>query len=402
MSIQIPHVLLAHGLTSPRKLYHCTKKSYIPSATIDVFCKTFPDTQKRLGALPFDLIKGISKEQIPLITQRIDEAFQEFSVNVAEIPQGWCGDYTSTEKFTPHIKKLTKQMREILNRDDISIKYASCGRQKHCHRIQVGEYSYALSSFISPKILEEGFDDYYSTSGRGFEAQNVFARYKRGSQGRFARPFMSRISAEADQSGGYILSKFIERTHAPKEKFGLWQELRKFFWDTDIHFGNSINGIVIDIGDSFGNGKYIRIPQLRADWSTFARVMDSFPNTGVNYVEQRDVLDIFTIARNNGVDICEKDFVKSLNDLSKEQVKFAKKIIKRVKTLRRLRTNMEKENRYKPVQKLLKEDFRTIYPPVQYNHFVCSNIDRNTFKEFNLHNFLIKELGIEPVREYPV
>ena len=381
--MRIPLILSYYNLTTPKSLYHKTKHNFITPYAIDEFCKTFPDAQKRLGALPYDWIKGFSKDEIPAVTAKIDEVLQEFSKAVAEIEQGWRGDYCNRSKFDPHIKKLTEQMKEILKRDDISIKYESCGRVKHCHKIQVGEYPYALSSFISPKILDKDFAEYLDNNGRGFEAQNVFTRYKRGSQGRFARPFMSRITAQADNAGGYILSKFIEKSHHSKCELGEWQKLRQFFEDVDTHLKNSINGIVIDIGQSEENAKYISNPQLRADWSTIARVLDSYPNAKISSIEKFEVIKFLTAAREHEIDICEKDFEKSLNIFSDGQIKFAKQVIKRVKTLRRLRKNMEERGDFKYIQKMLQEDFYDL------------NRNEKFPNVFAYREFLFAELGIQ-------
>lgn len=384
--MRIPPILSFYGLTTPKSLFHKTKRNFITAYAIDEFCKTFPDAQRRLGALPFDWIKGFDKKDIPLVTARIDEVFQEFSKGVAEIEQGWCGDYCSISKFDPHIEKLTAQMREILKRDDISIKYASCGRVKHCHKIQVGENSYALSSFISPKILDKDFAEYIDNNGRGFEAQNIFTLFKRGSHGRTARPFMSRISSKTDESGGYILSKFIDKTHGSKIEIGDWQKLRQFFINHDNHFGNSINGIDIEVGYYEMNPKYVFVPQVRADWLNFARVIDSFPqNMKFMKKNQLAVISELSKARSKGVDICDKEFLKPYYWASDEQFRFAKKLVKRVKTLRKLRRRMEDRGDFKYIQKMLQDDFYDLNRQEKFQNI------------FAYREFLLAELGIQKI-----
>lgn len=382
--MRIPLILSYYNLTTPKSLFHRAKHHFITAYAIDEFCKTFPDAQKRLGALPYDWIKGFSKDEIPAVTAKIDEVLQEFSKAVAEIEQGWCGDYCNRSEFNPHIKKLTEQMKEILKRDDISIKYESCGRVKHCHKIQVGEYPYALSSFISPKILDKDFAEYLDNNGRGFEAQNIFTLFKRGSHGRTARPFMSRISAKEDESGGYILSKFIDKTRGSKTEICDWQKLRQFFTNNDNHFNNSINGIDIEVGLFEMNPGYISVPQTRADWLNFARVIDSFPqNIEIYEKDQLAVISELSRARSKGVDICDKGFLKPYYWASDEQFRFAKKLVKRVKTLRRLRKNMEEREDFKYIQKMLQEDFYDL------------NRNEKFPNVFAYREFLFAELGIQ-------
>ena len=405
--MKIHPLLEQYGLVT-KNLYHRAKNRYISAEALDIFCRTFPDADKRLGALPYNWVKDIAKEEIPALTIRCDEAFKNFSSEVAEITEKVTG-YFNYKNFDKSIEKLTNILKTLLKRDDISISYVGHGRIKHCHKIQVGDYSYALSTYMHPDKLELMFANYFNGyHGRGEESQNIFMRYKRGSHGRTARPFMSRVSDKTEKTGGYILSKFIESDHSEKIPLGKWQTRRQFIRDEDAH--NTKNGISIEAGGCKANSCYISNPQLRANWSSFAKILDELSGpVNITRLEQKSVIDLLSKARENNIDILDKEFLASIDFLPENHLKFVKKIIKRVKTLRKLRNRLEKQGKYEPVKELLKKDFEAMYPENFYakkisenEEYILMTHDYNPIHIFNMHNFLISELGIEPVSKYPI
>ena len=405
--MKIHPLLHQYGLTT-KNLYHKAKKRYISAEALDIFCSTFPDASKRLGSLPFDWIKNISKEKIPQLTSKCDEIFKNFSTEIAEITRKNTG-FLNYNIFDEPIAKLTDILKNLLKRDDISISYAGHGRIKHCHKIQIGDYSYALSTYMHPDKLDLMFANYFNGfHGRGEESQNIFMRYKRGSHGRTARPFMSRVCEKTEQTGGYILSKFIENNHPEKISIGKWQTRRQFIKDVDTH--NVKNGISIEAGGCNANPDYIKNPQVRADWLNFARVLDKLPKQlSISRSEQKSVINLLSKARENNVDILDKEFLSSFDFLPENHLKFAKEMLKRVKTLRKLKSRLEEQGKFEPIKKLLQNDFETMYPKKFYSQkiskdteYILTTNDYNPIHIFNIHNFLISELGIEPISKYPI
>lgn len=92
--------------------------------------------------------------------------------------------------------------------------------------------------------------------------------FKRGSHGRFVKPFLANLSGMYD-AGGYILSKFIDENHPKKTELGTFLAERAFVYNTDP---NIIRGISIESGGCIYNKKYIKDAKLRALWTKFAGI----------------------------------------------------------------------------------------------------------------------------------
>ena len=149
---------------------------------------------------------------------------------------------------------MVEALKKVLNRGDVKSSYIDSGSFKNCHKLDVGEYSYALSTFKKYPVFD--YRGYFREShGKGNEPQNIFTSYNKFFKGRVCRPFLANLSGEKDV-GGFILSKFIDINHDKKEEQGPFITNRSFLRNNDPK-GNSINGIFIEAGGFVQNKKYI-------------------------------------------------------------------------------------------------------------------------------------------------
>ena len=99
-----------------RNLLHWVKKECINTQTMNKFLLANPSTERRIGALPVEWIKDIPKAERGSITQKINEAFEHFSVNTAKIKgRNYQDGYPGcAEDFLPEQSKLLDLLMNIL------------------------------------------------------------------------------------------------------------------------------------------------------------------------------------------------------------------------------------------------------------------------------------------------
>ena len=221
------------------------KKEYITAEKLNRFRAKIPDGERRIGSLPYDWIKRIEKDKISDITRSACDVFEKFSIEIEDISNRYTGKVDKLENLKQAQSALLQSLQKILKRKDIDITYVGSGSLKHCQRLDVGKYSYAVSTFKSEKSANRLFSDYFCRGhGKGNEPQSLFTLFKRGSHGRFVKPFLANLSGMYD-AGGYILSKFIDENHPKKTELGTFLAERAFVYNTDP---NIIRGISIESG----------------------------------------------------------------------------------------------------------------------------------------------------------
>lgn len=338
-------------MVSPVKILHLQtfKREYIPAERLVGFLSKSPNADRRIGALPYDWIKVVDRENIPDITRQTGDVFERFSKEIDEV--------TSKEdvKLLTAQQKLAAALKNILRRSDIRVSYAGNGSLKHCQRLDVGDYSYAFSTFKSEDTARKPFADYFYTGhGRGNEPQTIFTAYRRYSHGRIAKPFMANLCGVNDD-GGYILSKFIDENHSPKQKFGVVEKQRKYMLNTDPNY---IFGINIEAGGCIPNNKYIEDAQTRNIWLRFAKIIDSTVNfLKKNETNARVHQSLINLVE-QGKDICSLD----INTLPESDRKIAFRIVKSMKKVREYKEELIHEGKYEKIRELLNEDMIDSFP----------------------------------------
>ncbi|HIU92956.1 MAG TPA: hypothetical protein IAD26_07475 [Candidatus Limenecus avicola] len=379
-------------IAKQKNLLHLFKKKSISAEKLDNYLQQFPKTGRNIGALPYDWIKSVNPENRALVTKQVQDTFTSFSRETAPTKGkskifGW--EDVDPELFAAAHKKLVDSLKRILKRDDISVSYAGSGAVKNCHRLDVGDYSYALSAFRDENAAKKGFEDYYLRAhGRGNEPQNALTAYRQGSHGRFAKPFTVRISAQNDD-GGYILSKFIDTQK--KAPIGKIQESRGRFINVD-RSEDTINNIHTDIGGCLWNPRFIKKKKYKNAWEYFARMLD-LHSARLEKPRAIDVQAYLLEQKRKGVDILSPDFVNHMQ-LKKPDKAIA---IKFLNSLRKVNLQKEKlllSGDFKMIKKLLSEDASFVYS----SHKSSSEEVIDVVRKFETYPALLaEELGISPV-----
>ena len=226
------------SVTQKKNLLHLFKRQNVNVRYLSRYVENFPQTEKRIGALPPDWLKNLSRDEYAKATLEVDEALQQFAIDRAESP--WNFEQTQ--------KTLVETLNKILRRDDAKTEHLGMGAYKLCQKLIVGDYSYALATFKyeAPKSAQHG---------KYAEPQKIFWVYKNYLHGRVAKPFMSHFSCSELDDGGYILTKFIDKGDKERAMKPL-NILRDGFYrlcNEDNTPVNGINGVCIDVGGFIEN-----------------------------------------------------------------------------------------------------------------------------------------------------
>lgn len=354
-----------------RNLLHWFKKKSISAEKLNKYLELAPQTDRNLGALPYDWIKSFEPSERPKVTQLVQDTFVSFANKTAKADglsriSGW--SYVNPDDFKNAYSVLVQNLQKILKRNDIKVCYAGSGALKNCHKLQVGEYSYALSGFRDPNVTKLGFEDYFKKAqGRGYEPQNAITAYRKGAHGRFTKPFSVKISSKEENNGGYILSKFVDKQ--AKAPLGAMQESRGYFLNLD-RADDTINNINTDIGGCVANRRHIFDKHLRHDWDYFAKMFD-INSARLTNIDDRKVHAYLLKQREKGVDILAADYINQLPFTGNEK----DCALKFLRSLRKVRVQKEvliKNNRFDKVKALLEDDFEHVY---KYN----SGVDEINF-----------------------
>lgn len=358
-------------------LLHVVKKKLINAQELNNYLKSNPKCSRRIGSLPFDFFSQISNQNKSKITQLVGDVFENFALQTASIEETSSIYIYAIEKIT---KDMVQSLKTLLNRDDIKSSYVNSGSYKNCQRLDIGNYSYALSTFKKYPIFD--YRGYFRSShGKGNEPQNIFTTYHRYSKGRVCRPFLANISGEKDE-GGFILSKFIDSKHDEKVSRGPFLTNRSFLKNID-QLGNSINGIFIEAGGFIQNKKYINDIKLRKNWQKFASCLDN----NIEFLNKSSAGEIessFIIALENGLDLQDKKMVNEFIDkLPQEKQKMAHKIAKQASRIDLLKQKAIQEGNFDKIKTLLKEDLCDLYNFEKYS----TEFGENTSKENIFNNY---------------
>lgn len=367
---------------SSKNLLHVFKKKLINSRELNQFFINNPSVNRRVGSLPFDFFSRIPDADKALVTKQVGDVFEKFAIESEKLEE-------TTTIYEYGIDEIAERMqnslKKILNRDDIEVSYVGSGSFKNCQRLKVGNYSYAVSIFKKyPIYSEQGY--FNDSHGKGNEAQNIFTTYKKYSHGRVSKPFLTNLSAE-DDSGGFILGKFIDNNSPQKRSLGRFLSQRTFMKNTDVK-GNSINGIFIESGGFILNKKYIENSDVRRDWKYFAECFDANVELLKSELANKVQIKLYNAIENNDENVFET--------FSKEELKIAKKLIKH---LSRINTLVSKTKNLDEVKKLLNEDLSALYPFENYSlEFNENNSIEDVYKGYPL--LLTKVLGINNAPEF--
>ena len=302
---------------APRKLLRWFKRENVWARELNQYLMANPQTNRRVGSLPYEWIKDFEPSQRARVTQEICDVFERFAIETKDL----CEDDFYTTRMTvkkilglgPVFKELQSTLRRILQRKDVFVGYLGQGAVKMSSKIDVGGKGYAFSIF-KDKGCRKGFKSYYTPGhGRGYEPQNIFMCYYKGAHGRNARPFMSLISNENDL-GGFTLTKYIDYTHPKKGHKTPLQRSREYIFDGDSH--NQIHGISIEAGGKSANENHIFDRHDREIWYRFANIISGYTQgmyfiNGVGGVSTQK----FLLQQSNlGIDICSKEFKSKLRE----------------------------------------------------------------------------------------
>ena len=303
--------------TSSKNFYHLAKRNVICSKKLQTFYKNHPDASRILGALPFDWLKNIKPEERASVTEAVCGCFVRFAKETKDydelvIPRRTKASIMRTKDiFQPKYNVLKEQLSTILGRDDISIDYEGSGIFKTCAKLNVGDYSYALSTF-----KDRGCGSHYRNynifcHGRGMEPQHVFVNQKRSPHGTFVRPFMSHVCL-GEEFDGFILSKYVNMRGSQKTFRGVFSTSRNFFLDVDSH--NRYNGVSFEAGGRFPNPAYIKDPKERFIWQQFAQIIDgNIADLAKKKLVTPLIVQDFLLEKSMAnVDICSDAFRKNM------------------------------------------------------------------------------------------
>lgn len=347
-----------------KNLYHVVKKQSLNQNELSAYIITHPEFNRLIGALPYDWLQVAPNKNIKNLSENVAAAFSEFAQAISDIhTQKYFAAIRGAKlRFKNFQKILEQKLKDILQRRDISVNYAGSGAFKHCHKITVGNYDYALSTFINNENwLDEKYSNYFNDyfQGKGYEPQNIFTLYKKGEHGRWVKPFFSKV-AGADDADGFMLTKFIDKSRKEKSSQGVFERKHLRVKNNDYARRNTINGVFIDAGSSIINDKYIENKELRSLWLDFARVFDRTNKLFENYkyikLDNLVAKDI-----SNNIDIFDKNYLKRYL-LSPAQKRIISIILMNLKTTLKLKNKAEKTGMLDSVRNIFNKDLQEEFP----------------------------------------
>ena len=372
---------------SSKKILHTARKKLVKAEAIKEILENASNSSRRIGALPFNVLKSIPESDRANVTMRVDEVFAEFARSVAQKSLS-CeiqGVGNTNHNLYPldgnklkaacvsDVAVLAQTLKEILGTDDIDVSYLDHGLYKMVFKIRIGKEINVLSVF-RPK-----YDPLFSKNQHSFhvEPQNIFTAYKQYSHGRVARPFMARVSDGGEYDGEYILSKFIDKDHSVKKSRRQFSTLRDTLKNSDAEDGNNtINGIIIEAGGFYYNaGAEISDPRIRV---AYQRIADEISNILKFVPDYEECTDDFFYK--DFYDIYEKypddlfDTTKWPNFLSKMsspefRASEKKQLFRNLARLKRIKNEFEKAGIWSQIKELLTQDIEDMFPLHRYNEF---------------------------------
>ena len=339
-----------------KNLYHVVKKRSLNQNELSAYLITHPEFNRLMGALPYDWLKAVQNNDIKSLSENVAAAFSKFAQNISDIHTkiGFEVIRGAKLRFKKFQNVLEQELKNLLQRQDISVGYTESGAYKHCHKITVGDYDYALSTFIEN-------ENYFNNlvQGKGYEPQNIFTLYRNGEHGRWVKPFFSKVAGKSD-TDGFILSKFIDNSRPKKSAQGTFERKHLKVKNNDYASRNTINGVYIDTGGSVLNENYIENKELRILWLELARVFDRLNGIFENYKYRRfDRLLVKDM--NNGIDIFDKYYLERYI-LSPSQKRLISAILKNLKSAMKLKNKAKDKNLLASVRDIFDRDLQGEFP----------------------------------------
>ena len=350
---------------SSKNLYHIVKKRSINQHELSSYIIAHPEFNRLIGSLPYDWLKcALPSKDIKFLSESIALFFAEFAKAISDIHTRRHLETIrgAVLKFKKFQKVLEQQLKDALQRQDISVNYVGSGSFKHCHRITVGNYDYALSTFINNEDwLNEKYSNYFNDyfQGKGYEPQNVFTLYKKGEHGRWAKPFFAKVAGK-DDADGFILSKFIKKSGAKKSPQGIFERKRLKFINNDYASRNTINGVFVDAGACVINNDYIENKEVRYLCLELARTFDRANKIVENY-NYRCIDSLIASDIKNNIDIFDKNYSQRYL-LSSSQKRAISVILKNLKTAQKFKNRAEQKGLSDSVISIFNKDLQEEFP----------------------------------------
>lgn len=331
----------------PNNIYHYCQRNFIDRDLLDVKIST---KNRRMGTLPYDWLKNYKPKKYEKVTERIDKLFREFAL---------------LNGTSYHLDKYENKLSKILKRNDIKIEYEDSGSYKHCHKITVGDFKYALLSFVReywpPNQLER---DTICDNGALVEPCRIFDVYKEYSHGRVAKPFMTRFvnNTKADSFDGYMFMQFIDENDKARAKGDLpvfQQDFYKYKL-IDFNYGNIINGVLVDIGRIKENDDYLQSDEFRQNLFNFLGKIErnheenftSIPYrkfgeyAGDNQKANHNAEEFVYSLMEDGLDIYNLDIREFIKDLNSLEQKYVIRKIRKLKKAHNLKLKYQQSGEY--------------------------------------------------------
>lgn len=329
-------------------LFHFFKRNNVYAEDIDKHLKYCRYDEQRLGSLPVDWLKNLSKDEFSSATQKVDDALYEFAVSAEK-----------SSDFNQLFEPLVEALKKILKRNDITIDFEGKGGFKYCQKLTVGDYSYALSTFRAP--TKDCYCAKNPDHSQFAEPQKAFWVYKNSPHGRAAKPFMARFCTYTDPEGAYILSKFIDKTDTKRAKTPISGFREKFYplVNNDNYAAairnNEINNILVDVGGIVENASFRKkdLPNkcFRQNLYTFLdRIGKEWNRSMRNPYSKSEQMLIEQIKSGN--DIFKMD-LRTLNG-SPDDIREAIKTVRKLRTVHKLKTKLEANGEFEQYRKYLK------------------------------------------------
>ena len=339
------------NVAQKQNLFHLFKRRNVNFQEISRYVKIFPQTEKRIGTLPSDWFKNLSRDEYAKVTLGVDEALQQFAIDRVEAP----GEFDKTQQT------LVETLKKILRRDDVKTEHLGMGAYKLCQKLIVGDYTYALSTFK--------YEATYSPKhGKYAEPQKIFWVYKNYLHGRVAKPFMSHFSCSYLDKGGYILSKYIDAEDKKRamKPLNILREIVYRLYNRDKNPTNEINGVCIDVGGFEENTKIdenILNKEFRKNLVIFLDRIERDGRTPESPI-RNNAEKLLLEQIENGSDIFNIDFrILDTTKFSQDEVREAIRIVRRLRAVHKLKNELKS-----------KGEFWNYYPYLEKFKHHCSKI----------------------------
>lgn len=340
--------MITTRVSFPKNIYHYCQRNFVDRDLLDV---KFSTESRRMGTLPYDWLKNEKQTNYAKLTEKVDKFFRKIATR---------------NRLSYRLEGYERKLSRILKRKDVKIEYVDRGSFKDCHKITIGDYKYALLTFIRDSYWKNQLErDTLNGSGPLVEPCRIFDVYKEYSHGRVAKPFMTRFvnNSNAEKYDGYMLMKFIDDAHSKCDLPAYQQNFYKFNM-VDFNQGNVINGVIVDIGQIKENDEYMQSDEFRQNLFNLLGKIEKnheenfttvpykkFGNkANDNWTANHNAEEFIYGLMKDGVDIYNidiREFIKNLNPLEQ---KYVIQRIRKLKKVHNLKTKLQQSGEYDKYQ----------------------------------------------------